>query len=208
MDKIFLRIGAGERTTGGTGMTEREKMIAGANYDALDAELLTARLRTQDLCHALARTLPSDLATRERILKELLPHAAPDRSITPPFHCDYGWNIHIGAKFYCNTGCVILDGTPVRIGEHVLLGPNVQIYTARHPLAPDLRATGIESAAPVTIGDKVWIGGSAVILPGVSIGEGAVVGAGSVVTKDVAPQTIVAGAPAHLISNIDDQARQ
>ena len=188
-------------------MTEREKMIAGANYDALDAELLAARLRTQDLCHALALALPSDLEARERILAELLPHAEPDRFITPPFYCDYGWNIHIGAKFYCNVGCVILDGAPVRIGDHVLLGPNVQIYTARHPHDPDLRATGIESTAPVTIGDKVWIGGAAIILPGVSIGDGAVIGAGSVVTKDVAPRTIVVGAPARLIGNIDDKVR-
>ena len=180
-------------------MTEREKMTAGLDYDAQNAELVAARLRAQDLCHALARALPSDSAAQARILAELLPHAGPGCVITPPFFCDYGWNIRLGAGFYCNTGCVILDGAAVSIGDHALLGPNVQIYTARHPLDPDLRAAGIESAAPVTIGDKVWIGGAAVILPGVSIGDGAVIGAGSVVTKDIPARVIAAGNPCRVL---------
>lgn len=180
-------------------LTEKEKMCAGEVYDALDAELLRERMRAHDLCHALSQVRPSDLQAKDAIVRELLPNMGDKAFITPPFFCDYGWNIFIGKHFYCNTGCVILDSAPVHIGNHVMLAPNVQIYTATHALDPDERAALVEWAKPVRIGDKVWIGGNATICPGVSIGEGAVIGAGSVVTKDIPAGVIAGGNPCRII---------
>ncbi len=180
-------------------MTEMEKMISGANYDCLDKEIINARIRAHDLCHELSQCVPSDVNRKESILRRLLPHACKERIITPPFFCDYGWNIHIGEKFYCNTGCIILDAAPVTIGNHVLLGPNVQIYTATHALDPDERANLSQWALPIKIGNKVWIGGGAILCPGVTIGDECVIGAGSVVTHDVPPGWICAGVPCRKI---------
>lgn len=185
-------------------MSEKEKMIAGENYDASEATLLAERMRAHDLCHALSQVKPSDLAAKDAIIRQLLPHAGEGLFITPPFFCDYGWNIHIGKNFYSNTGCVILDPGPVYIGDHVMLAPGVHIYTAAHAMDPDERAALVEFAKPVRIGDKVWIGGQAVVCPGVSIGEGTVIGAGSVVTKDIPANVVAAGNPCRVIRKIKD----
>ncbi len=185
-------------------MTEKEKMIAGLNYDALNEDVLAARTYAHDLCHALSQVRPSDLNGKDVILKKLIPHAGKGMFITPPFFCDYGWNLHIGKHFYCNTGCIILDAAPVTIGDHVLLGPNVQIYTATHALDPDERAALVESAVPITIGNKVWIGGGAILCPGVNIGDGSIIGAGSVVTRDIPPYVIAVGNPCRIVRSLKD----
>jgi len=176
-------------------MTEKEKMVSGVCYDCLDTEIFEARQHAHDLCHELSLCKPSDLARKAKLLRELLPHAESDMFITPPFFCDYGSNITIGSHFYCNTGCVILDAAPVRIGKHVLLGPNVQIYTATHAIDPDEWAALVQSALPVRIDDKVWIGGGAIVCPGVHIGEGSVIGAGSVIVSDIPSFFIAVGNP-------------
>jgi maltose O-acetyltransferase len=185
-------------------MTEKEKMLAGLLYDAADPELVEARARAHDLCHELALVRPSDTRAIERIVRSLLPHVGENLSITPPFFCDYGWNITLGRDFYCNTGCVILDVAPVSIGDGVLFGPGVQIYTATHPLDPALRAQGLELAAPIRIGHQVWLGGQTILCPGVSIGDKTVIGAGSVVTRDIPAGVLAAGNPCRIIKSLQE----
>lgn len=156
-------------------MTELEKMTRGLKYDALDKNVMAARLRAHDLCHALSQLKPLDLKARAAILRELLPCAPEDIFITPPFFCDYGWNIRVGKKFYCNTGCVILDGAPVTIGDNVMFWPNVRIYTPIHALDPAARANLAQWTAPVNIGDRVWIGGGAIVCANVKVGADSVI---------------------------------
>jgi maltose O-acetyltransferase len=168
-------------------------MLAGELYDALDPELVKARERAREL---LARYN----ATRDRqALVELLGRLADDAIVEPPFHCDYGFNIAVGERFYANVNCVFLDCAPIEIGGHVLLGPGVQLYTATHPFDPAKRREGLEFAKPITIGDDAWLGGGAIVLPGVTIGDRVVVGAGSVVTRDVPADARIAGNPARPI---------
>ena len=183
-------------------MTEKEKMLAGLLYDAADPGLVEERSRAHDLCHELALVRPSDTCAIERIVRSLLPHAGENLSITPPFFCDYGWNITTGRDFYCNTGCVILDVAPVTIGNGVLFGPGVQIYTATHPLDPAQRAQSLELAAPIHIGHNVWLGGCAILCPGVSIGDNTVIGAGSVVTHDIPAGVLAVGNPCRVIKSL------
>ncbi|MFH5803585.1 sugar O-acetyltransferase [Alienimonas sp. DA493] len=177
----------------------RQRMLAGEPYRADDPELVALRRRATRLCAAHAAAAPEDDAGRTAILAELFGSLGPGAEVTAPFRCDYGAHVTAGERFYANFGCVILDVAPVRIGDRVLLGPNVQIYTATHPLDAAERATGWESGAPVTIGDDVWIGGGAIVLPGVTIGDGAVIGAGSVVTKDLPAGVIAAGNPCRVL---------
>ncbi|TCJ18961.1 sugar O-acetyltransferase [Flaviaesturariibacter flavus] len=185
-------------------MTEREKMLSGALNNAADEELTAERTRCRLLLHQLNGCPEDTPGLRLRVLHELLPHATPDLQIQPPFYCDYGTNIRIGKGVFINFNCVVLDVAPVSVGNRTLIGPNVQIYTATHPMEAHVRAQGLESGAPVTIGDDVWIGGSAVILPGVTIGDRSVIGAGSVVTRDVPADVFVAGNPARVIRKIGE----
>lgn len=178
--------------------SEREKMLAGQPYRASDPELVAARLRARTLCQQLNALPPADAAGAQALLHELV-QAPTDAYLTPPFFCDYGSNLKLGANVYFNANCVVLDVTTVTIGDDVLIGPAVQIYTALHPLDVAGRRTGLESAAPVLIGRDVWIGGAVVICPGVTIGEGAVIGAGSVVTRDVPAHVFAAGNPCRVI---------
>lgn len=178
--------------------TEREKMLAGGLYDAADPELAAGRLRARGLLRRLRDCGPGEEGW-DAIRAALLPNAAPDIHIEPPFHCDYGWNIHAGGRVYFNANCVVLDVCRVEIGPRTLVGPAVQIYTALHPLDAEERALGLESGAPVRIGADCWIGGGAVVLPGVSIGEGTVVGAGSVVARDLPPGVLAVGNPARIV---------
>lgn len=177
-------------------MSERHKMLAGAPYHAGDPELVAE----QGLCAAwLARynaALGQRAAVWRTLLAERLAALGEGSVVRPPFHCDYGWNIHLGSRVFINFNCVILDVAKVGIGDDTRIGPAVQIYTAEHPLDPAARRAGLESGRPVTIGSNVWIGGGAIILPGVRIGDDAVVGAGSVVTHDVPAGGRVAGNPA------------
>jgi maltose O-acetyltransferase len=185
--------------------TEKEKMLAGELYDPLDQQLSDERLRARLLLKALNDSSEDQSAERNRIVKELIPHAAGGLWLQPPFYCDYGYNIKLGEKVFFNFNCVVLDVMLVTIGSRTLFGPNVQIYTATHPLDHRERAAGLEYAKPVTIGEDVWIGGSAVICPGVTIGDRSIIGAGSVVTKDIPADVFAAGNPCKVIRTLAPQ---
>ena len=189
-------------------MTQRERMCSGALYDAGDSELAQGRARAKALVHRYNQTTDEQVSLREELLGELLGGMGEDVWIVPPFRCDYGFNISLGSRFYANYDCIILDVCPVTIGERVLLGPRVGIYTAAHPLDAAVRATGVEYGAPVTIGDDVWVGGNAVICPGVTIGAGSVIGAVSVVTRDIPPGVVAAGNPCRVLRPIGPADRE
>lgn len=180
--------------------TEREKMLAGAPYHAGAPELVRERERAQALCLQLNALAPTPAtAARRRALLACLFGAETDACVTPPFFCDYGWNIRLGANVYFNFGCTILDGLPVTIGANTLFGPGVHVYTALHPLDAESRRRGVEFGKPVEIGADAWIGGRAVILPGVSLGAGSVIGAGSVVTADIPAGVLAVGNPCRVL---------
>ncbi|QDU63336.1 Maltose O-acetyltransferase [Planctomycetes bacterium Pan216] len=183
--------------------SEREKMLAGELYDAFDPELVDARHRAGDLCFDLNASRPGDEEIRRRVLSELLGAGGATALIEPRFHCDYGSNIYLGERVYFNVNCVVLDVCEVRVGDFTLFGPAVQIYTASHPLEAERRRT-LEFGEPVTIGSDVWIGGGAIICPGVTIGSRTVVGAGSVVTRDLPEGVLAVGNPCRVVRNIDE----
>ncbi len=176
--------------------SEREKMAAGEWYTCLDAELDELRKRARRAVHQHNTMPPDERRGAGPYLVQLLQSIAEDAYLEAPFHCAYGFNVTLGQGVYLNAGCVILDTAPVVIGDQTMLGPNVQIYCAQHHKDRKLRTQGLEIAKPVTIGRKVWIGGSAIIMPGVTIGDGAIVAAGAVVTRDVAADATVLGNPA------------
>jgi maltose O-acetyltransferase len=178
-------------------MSERAKMLAGELYDATDQELVAARGRARDMLDRY------NAAPDVSLLEELFEHLGANAVVEPPFHCDYGSNTSIGDDFYANVNCVFLDCARIEIGDRVLFGPNVQLYAATHPVEPELRREGLEYAQPVMIGDDVWLGGAAVVLPGVTIGDWAVIGAGSVVTKDVPADVVAAGNPCRPIRELE-----
>jgi maltose O-acetyltransferase len=181
--------------------TEREKMLAGELYDALDPQLVEGRMLARERCHVLNGSHPRDEELRRRVLKELFASGGDSAWIEPPLHCDYGMNIFLGERVFFNFDCVILDVCEVRIGDFVFVGPGVHIYTAVHPLEAELRRTQ-EFGKPVVIGNDVWLGGGAIICPGVTIGDRSVIGAGSIVTKDVPSGVVVAGNPAKVIRSL------
>jgi maltose O-acetyltransferase len=183
--------------------SEKEKMLAGELYDASDRLLSQERRRARALTHQLNVTHYGDESAYKQILSALLPNAAADIWIEPPFFCDYGYNLYTGEKVFFNFNCVLLDVMPIKIGSNVLFGPNVQLYTAAHPVDALERRKGLEFAKPISIGNDCWIGGSAIISPGVTIGHRCVVGAGAVVTRDVPADTIVLGNPAKPIAGKD-----
>lgn len=180
--------------------TELEKMLAGELYDAQAEELVRARERAQELCARINSLSPRD-AARSSLLKELLGTGGDTATVTSPFHCDYGTQIELGESVYFNFNCVVLDVCRVCIGSRTLIGPAVQIYTPLHPLDAGLRRHQ-EFGRPVNIGTDVWIGGGAIILPGVSIGDRAVIGAGSVVTRDIPADVFAAGNPCRVIRQL------
>lgn len=184
-------------------MTEKEKMIAGELYLASDPELKAARTKARLAMQKLNTSSPEDENKRIEILKDLVPNNGGNLWIEPPFHCDYGFNIITGKNVYFNFNCVVLDVCEVRIGDNCMFGPAVQIYTPLHPMNAEERANLIEYAKPITIGNDVWVGGNATILPGVTIGDRCVIGAGSVVTKDVPPDSLAVGNPAKVIRRIE-----
>lgn len=181
--------------------TEREKMLAGELYDPLDAELVAARTRARDLCQALNATTESQQVERRAILQTLFAAGGDDVWLQPPFFCDYGSNISLGRKCFFNFNCIVLDVCRVTIGDHVLFGPAVQVYTATHPLDAELRRSQ-EFGKPITIGSDVWIGGGAILCPGVTVGSRTVIGAGSVVTRDVPDGVFAAGNPCRVIREL------
>lgn len=182
--------------------TEKEKMKAGELYDPLDAVLVADRIRTRQVLSKLNTADEADTALRKIILEQLIPNAGEGLWMQPPFYCDYGYHIYLGDKVFFNFNCVVLDVAPVTIGSRTLFGPNVQIYTAMHPTSHTERASGIEFARPITIGEDVWVGGSAVICPGVTLGDRCIIGAGSVVIKDIPPDTFAAGNPCRVIRTL------
>jgi maltose O-acetyltransferase len=182
-------------------MSEKEKMLSGLPYLAIDETLIKERRHAKRLLRQLNVTEYLVTKTAKNIIKELIPNTGKNFYIEPPFHCDYGYNIHCGENVYFNVNCVVLDTMKITIGSHVLFGPGVQIYAASHPLDPETRKT-LELSKPVNIGDNCWIGGGAIILPGVSIGNNCVIGAGAVVTKDIPDDSMAAGNPAKVIKKL------
>lgn len=182
--------------------TEREKMLAGELYDPLCPELARLRERARDLCQELNQSREADRELRRRILSDLLGGGGETAWIQPPFFCDYGSNISLGERVFFNFNCVVLDVCRVTIGDFAMFGPAVQIYTATHPLDALERRTR-EFAKPITIGDDVWVGGGAILCPGVTIGPRTVIGAGSVVTRDVAADVFAAGNPCRVIRSLN-----
>jgi maltose O-acetyltransferase len=186
-------------------MTEKEKMIRGELYLAGDETLVADRKRARRLTERFNRLGIDELEERNEILSALLGSTKGSYYIEPNFKCDYGYNIHVGDRFYANFDCIFLDICPITFGDDCMLAPGVHIYTATHPIDPIERISGYEFGKPVTIGDRVWIGGGAIINPGVTIGDEAVIASGAVVTKDVPPRTVVGGNPARVIKTIDGQ---
>lgn len=178
-------------------------MLAGELYDPLDIQLSEERIRTRLLIQELNNTKEDEVIKRKQILQDLIPNAGVDLWLQPPFFCDYGTNIKVGDKVFFNFNCTVLDVMQVQIGSRSLFGPNVQIYTATHPMGYSDRASGLEFAKAITIGEDVWIGGGAIICPGVKIGDRCVVGAGSVVTKELPPDVFAAGNPCRVIKTLE-----
>jgi maltose O-acetyltransferase len=185
--------------------TEKEKMLAGELYDALDKQLSDERIQTRLLIKQLNDSREDETELREKVLRQLIPNAGEKLWIQPPFFCDYGYNIIIGERVFFNFNCVVLDVTYVKIGSRTKFGPNVQVYTATHPINYKERASGLEYAKPIAIGEDCWIGGSAVICPGVSIGDRTIIGAGSVVTRDIPSDVFAAGNPCRVIRHLDPE---
>jgi maltose O-acetyltransferase len=184
--------------------TERDKMLAGEMYDPFDAELAAGRIRARDLCQQLNATRESDEAERRRILRDLFGRGGDSVWMQPPFYCDYGSNIELGERVFFNFNCIVLDVCRVRIGDFTLFGPAVQIYTPMHPFDAEERRR-VEFGKPIEIGSDVWVGGGAIILGGVRIGSRAVIGAGSVVTRDVPDGVFAAGNPCRVIRTIAEE---
>lgn len=183
-------------------MTEKEKMLAGEWYLAADKQLSAERMHARKLLKKLNDSEPEDIEFRVGIVRQLLGKAGKNVWIEPPFFCDYGYNIEVGDDCFFNFNCVVLDVTPVKLGNRVLIAPNVQFYAATHPTESKARGELWEFGKPITIGSDVWIGGSSVICPGVTIGDRSIIAAGAVVTKDVPAGVIVGGNPAKIIKEV------
>jgi maltose O-acetyltransferase len=181
--------------------SQKDRMLAGEAYDASDPQLVAERVRARALCQALNALPATHDAERAALLADLF-GTQTNVYVTPPFHCDYGSNVTLGRNVYFNFNCILLDVAPVHIGDNVLFGPAVQVYTATHPLDAEPRRSGIESGKPIVIGDDVWIGGGAILNPGVTIGARSVIGAGSVVTKDIPDDVFAAGNPCKVIRKL------
>jgi len=185
-------------------MTEKEKMLAGNLYAANDPQLVRERLHARSLTRQFNATVETDDSLRLKLLRELFGSTGKTITVETPFRCDYGYNIHVGENFYANFDCVILDVCSVTMGDNCFLAPGVHIYAATHPINAAERSAGPEYGKPVVIGHNVWLGGRAIINPGVTIGDNVVVASGSVVTKSVPSNVIVGGNPARVIRKLDE----
>ena len=181
-------------------MTEHEKMLRGEPYDGRDPALVDARFAARRLTRQLAALDPADAEGRTAVLQELLGGVGRGSWIEAPFFCDYGAQITLGARVFINMACVFLDAAPIILGDDVQLGPGVQLLTSDHPRDARERAGGLETARPITIGARAWLGGGVIVLPGIEIGEGAVIGAGSVVNRSVRAGVVAAGNPCRVVS--------
>ena len=190
-------------------MNEWNKAQAGYLYDAnYDREVVENRTKCADLCYEFNQCKPSDTKKQAEIIKKIIGCIKGDFVITAPFYCDYGSNIAIGNNFYTNHNCTILDGAKVTFGDNVFIAPNVVFSTAGHAIDAGQRAKGLEIALPITVGDNVWIGANVSVLPGVSIGSNTIIGAGSVVNKDIPDGVIAAGVPCRVIRRITEKDKQ
>lgn len=184
-------------------MTEKEKMLNANLYDANDKELYDERIRCKSLCYEYNNLPPNDTEKRTDLIKKLIGKAGESFLIEQPFQCDYGYNIEFGENFYSNHNLIILDPAKVTFGNNIFIGPNCAFYTPVHPLDAETRNKGLEYAYPIKIGNNVWFGGNVVVLPGVTIGDNVVIGAGSVVVKDIPPNVLAVGNPCKIVKNID-----
>lgn len=183
--------------------TEKEKMLAGEMYNPADPILLEERVQARRKVRIYNQTLETEGEKRTKLLKELLGSTGESAFMEPNIRFDYGYNTHVGENFFANFDCTILDVCEVRFGDNCMLGPGVQIYTATHPLHPNERNSGKEYAKPITFGNNVWIGGGAIVNPGVRVGNNVVIASGAVVTKDVPDNVVVGGNPAKVIKQIE-----
>ena len=189
-------------------MTEKEKCRQGLLYDAnYDAELLSDREKAKEQLYDYNRLRPSQQEEKMQLLKSFLGKTGNNLIIEPPFACDYGYNIEIGENFYSNVNCVILDGAKVTFGDNVFVAPNCGFYTAGHALDAEQRIQGLEYAYPITIGNNVWIGAQVCVLPGVTIGDNTIIGAGSVVTKSIPANVLAVGNPCRVLRTITEADR-
>ena len=188
-------------------MNQKERMLAGLPYKAWMDGLSEERLENKKRIFQYNNLHPEAAEEQNRLIREILGKTGEHVYIEAPFHCDYGYNIEVGENFFANYNLTVLDVAKVRIGDNAQIAPNVSIYTAGHPIHPDSRNSGYEYGIEVSIGDNVWIGGNAVIMPGVTIGNNAVIGAGSVVTRDIPDNVIAAGNPCRIIREITDSDR-
>lgn len=187
-------------------MTEKEKMLKGLLYDAnYNKELLADRLKAKDLCFKYNTTLPSDEESLRKIIGELKIKTKENFFLTPPFYCDYGYNISVGENFYANHNLIILDGNRVSFGDNVFIAPSCTFSTAGHPLDKERRNKGLEYAHPITVGDDVWFGANVTVLPGVKIGSNVVIGAGSLVNKDIPDGYLAFGNPCKVVRKITEK---
>lgn len=189
-------------------MNHKERMLAGLPYKPWLDGLAEDQLACKSLLFQLNNLPPEDEDTREKLFRKILSKCGKDSWLESPFRCDYGYNIEVGDNFYGNYNLTILDIAKVTIGNNVMIAPNVSIYSVNHPLHPDSRNTGYETGRPVSIGNNVWIGGSVVITPGVTIGDNCVIGAGSVVTKSIPPRSLAAGNPCRILREITEDDRK
>lgn len=184
-------------------MTEKEKMLAGMIYDAnYDQTLVTERLECKEMCRDYNDLRPKDTEGRDALLRRLLGEVKGSILIEQPFHCDYGYNIRVGDNFYSNYNLVILDCAPVTFGDNVFIAPDCGFYTAGHPIDVTERNKGLEYARPITVGNNVWIGAKVSVLPGVTIGDNCVIGAGSVVNRDIPANSLAVGNPCRVVKKI------
>ncbi len=184
-------------------VSEKEKCRKGELYDANnDWELIAERQKCKDICYRYNHLLPSETGRRRELIIGLLGKTGDSFLIEQPFFCDYGYNIEIGENFYANVNCVILDEAPVRFGDYVFIAPNCGFYTAGHPFEVEQRNRGLEYARPITVGNNVWIGANVCVLPGVAIGDNCVIGAGSVVNRDIPAGSLAVGNPCRVIRKL------
>lgn len=185
-------------------ISEKEKCRNGELYDAnYDAELIAERTKCKDLCYDYNHLRPSQSEERANIIRKIVGKAGKNCLIEQPFYCDYGYNIELGENFYANVNCVILDEAKVKFGNNVFVAPNCGFYTAGHPFDVEQRNRGLEYARPITVGNNVWIGAQVCVLPGVTIGDNCVIGAGSVVNKDIPANSLAVGNPCRVIKKLE-----
>ena len=184
-------------------MSEKEKMLAGMLYDAnFDERLIKDRYKVKDLCFEYNILKPSDIEGKNKLIKKIFGKTGNEITVEQNFWCDYGYNISVGENFYMNHNCTILDCAKIEFGDNVFVAPNCGFYTAGHPLDFETRNKGLEYAKPLKIGNNVWIGGNVIVLPGVNIGDNVVIGAGSVVNKDIPENSVAVGNPCKVIKKI------